>query len=372
MTTTQQTSIKRHRSWFGRHLSQNENKKNELDVESYSNGKDLMNDLQQPENIYNTNLVNSEEEREEKEDIQEKENIFSINRELIQKDIDKLELCSDDDSHVNSESEAKRKNRFLRNIKGLSQNVDDEEHTTCEPERNEDKEDILDVGPEQETDRGPSEAISRPRSQNSFGPSVTPLRIRDNINYLLGYSQPEPVQEKTELETEKQEEEERTWMKPQNRASRDVSKAQSLIDRYSGIPCNRSALLDCRESSAFMFELNLSRKKDNDYSLYFKWALWFVSLVDGKKRSNIDRLIENSLDLKILIKDFKKIIESKAYYKFHIFKLGHIPNRTSADLLNGDTLEVRVPQEYKVEFTKEVVKLVLKGDLYKPQSLQSK
>lgn len=204
----------------------------------------------------------------------------------------------------------------------------------------------------------------RPKSRGSLGRSVTPLKIRDNINYFFNFGSNSP-ESKASIELEKSGVFDN--FKPLIRELQ-ISRFKNL----NGLPCSRLALLDHNQCSAFLFQLNSIKRNSTDYSFYYDWVMWLEkSMIEEQKGKQMymDRVIETKSDLKVALKVCKKLMQNSPN-KIHIAKVGISPRRKTQRLIKSGTLEFRVPMDYEYDMFKEISNIVLDNMLYKPQDIQ--
>lgn len=204
----------------------------------------------------------------------------------------------------------------------------------------------------------------RPKSQGSLGSSVTPLRIRDNLSFLLNLTSKDTEEEDKELRREVLD------------VGKHLGNRVKYSDTYSaGAPCTRLVLLKPAQCSAFLLQLKKIKKTAEDYSFYYDWILWIEEepLEDNvsSKELRVERAIESKLDLKIAMRYLKKTLKNP-HAKVHIAKAGIVPKRLSSNLIESGTLKFQIPLSYEHEMLKEVLDIVLDDTLYKPHDIQCK
>lgn len=204
------------------------------------------------------------------------------------------------------------------------------------------------------------EIESRPKSQGSLRRSVTPLRIRDNINHFLRLC----------ATPEKQEVFDESTSNVFKVSQISTNQTKSRFSNLNGVPCSRLGLLDHNQCAAFMFQLNNIRKKSVDYAFYHDWVLWIEKEGEEKKREMyMERIIETKSDLKCSFKLCKKIMNEEPR-KIHISKVGTTPRRLTPKLENSGTVEFCVPVDYEYTMFKELTNIITDNTLYKPHDIQ--
>jgi hypothetical protein len=203
--------------------------------------------------------------------------------------------------------------------------------------------------------------IARCKSQGSFGKSVTPLKIRDNINHFLKLC---PAQENQEISNQ----DNCGVFEKVKSISKTLSNNKYI--NLNGVPCSRLGLIDHNQCAAFMFQLNNIRKNVVDYAFYFDWVVWLERISgDNNKEMYMDRIIETKSDWRVSLKVCKRIMQ-EAPRKIHISKVGTTPRRQSENLIDSGTVEFCVPFEYEYPMFKELSITIMDNSLYNPQDIQ--
>lgn len=198
----------------------------------------------------------------------------------------------------------------------------------------------------------------RPKSLGSFRHSMTPLRIRDNLNR---YFRPHHHQESQGQNKEK------NLFQKQNMAA-----IQKEVRNLGNVPCSRIGFPHYSQCIVFDFQLRDLRGPNKDYALYYDWLLWCErGNGQDQKELNLDRVIETKLDLKMAMKYLKPMLGIN-YSKFHFFKTTAAPKRKSPAFIGSCTLEFMVPSGFEYDMLKETVDVVTSGALYKPQHMHRK
>lgn len=284
---------------------------------------------------------------------------------LIQTDLDKLNAVNEVDIHLVEapiKKGASRWNLFLGRVGSNGENG-------AELDSHSDKDDRNSVSEQQSVQSTIEDTNTSTMVRTmSLGPSVTPFKIRDNINHLLGIRQSEDKELQLSEDILSQVSKIYDSLGRSSLSDLQVDHAENI---FSGVPCTRFALLNHSQNLAYLYQLNSIKKNLNGYLLYFKWCVWLIKVSNGDKRSEIDRIIENNQDLRVFINQIKKII-SKTYYKIHIFKFGITPSRKARDQIGSETLEFRVPFELQEDLLKQLVSIILRDEIYRPESIQCK
>ncbi|CUM47214.1 uncharacterized protein AC631_01965 [Debaryomyces fabryi] len=203
--------------------------------------------------------------------------------------------------------------------------------------------------------------VERCKSQGSLGKSITPLKIRDNINHFLKLCPSQENQEISRQDTCGVFEKVKLISKPLN---------NNKYINLNGVPCSRLGLIDHNQCAAFMFQLSNIRKNAIDYAFYFDWVVWLErKSEENTKEMYMDRIIETKSDWKVSLKVCKRIMQETPC-KIHISKVGTTPRRQSENLIDSGTVEFCVPIEYEYPMFKEISIIVMDNSLYNPLDIQ--
>lgn len=182
--------------------------------------------------------------------------------------------------------------------------------------------------------------------------SKTPLKIRENLQYLLGIKQQLP--EKVNCPRTKEQQ-----------------KLEDVTQR-STFPCSRLALDSPLQCAAFITQLESLQINKDEYFFYYKWVLWketTETLESGKKLSlRPIQIIETNLDLKLAAKYYKRNLDQD---KLIFFKLGFIPNREEG-MKDGAIIGFQTPLAISGDMLKQTLVIVMGDGFYLPKSIYRK
>lgn len=204
------------------------------------------------------------------------------------------------------------------------------------------------------TSTRPSRAGSKNRK------SITPLRIRENINYFFGVKQDgDEVEQPVQIP---------------NSASNESLNLDYIEVPDSDFPIARYAIFDPNQRVAFMQQLE-KIKNQNEYFFYYKWVLWIQNKGGSLGNSagealSAEKIIETNLDLKVASKFYKKKLKEEDGTLIFM-KMGMLPNKKSPKMIDSSTITFQVPDQFSYEMLKETVQIVLNDELTTPYTLDS-
>lgn len=204
-------------------------------------------------------------------------------------------------------------------------------------------------------------------THSTLGPSVTPLRIRDNLHHLL-----HTLQSEYDIKDLSYEERKQTQFLQNMGMDRSVRSVNiSKLCTFSGVPSSRLALLDNNQCSAFLYQLQKYKSHASQYSYYFSWMAWCEKIGSRGKKLIAEAVIDTNIDFEQYMKSLKKRV-SLVDHRFHLLKLNFLPKRKSQRMINGGTIDIQVSINEGYEMFKELGRLVMEDTLYKPRSIQRK
>ncbi|CAH2350781.1 hypothetical protein CLIB1423_02S05006 [[Candida] railenensis] len=207
---------------------------------------------------------------------------------------------------------------------------------------------------EPETSSCPARVGSKSRK------SITPLRIRENINHFFGVKQ-----DGDELQPE-----------PPVIIPNSVSNESLNFDYIevpdSDFPIGRYAIIEPNQRVAFMQQIE-KIKSQNEYFFYYKWVLWIQNKGESSVNAagealSAEKIIETNLDLKVASKFYKKKLKEEDGTLIFM-KMGMLPNKKSPKLIGSSTITFQVPDQFSYEMLKETVHIVLNDELTTPYNL---